>query len=81
MELEPEVCRPAQVPEDAFDELKVAVARCMHEQAALLHGIREIGARQRQVLERTSQAAVERRVVEERPGVGGEFGERVHRRR
>ena len=52
----------AKVSEDAFDEILVYVARSMHVQARLIDAIGDVWARERQVLKRPGDAAIERAV-------------------
>ena len=52
----------AKVSEDPFDEIPVYVARSMHVQARLIDAIGDVRARERQVLKRPGDAAIERAV-------------------
>ena len=45
MDPKPEVCRATQIPKNPLDKLVMAIPRRVHEQAALLDNIGEVGAR------------------------------------
>jgi hypothetical protein len=61
------------VPQDSLDELKMSFPGVVHEQTHLLHRMREVRARQCQVLQRTSEAAVLARIDDGEPIGAGQF--------
>jgi hypothetical protein len=53
----------------------------MHVEADLLDGVGDVGAGECQVLEGPGEAPEVSRISNRRPGLGGDLGLRVHRRR
>jgi hypothetical protein len=72
------VKRALDVPKDSFDQQQVLITRVVHVEAYLLHGISDVGARERQVLEGTSKTSVLRRIGDRRASLSGELGRCVH---
>jgi len=66
------------VPKDALDQREMSFARFMYEEAHLLHSLHQVGASERQVLERADETPVRGRVVDGSALRGRELGTRVN---
>jgi len=64
-QLNAEVACPFDIPEDAFQHRLMNIAWCMHMQAHLLHGVRDIRTCARQILQGPGNAPVSGGVAEE----------------
>jgi hypothetical protein len=67
------------IPKDAPDQREVSFARVMHEEAHLLYSIGQVGASERQVLERAGETPVRAGISDRGARRGRELGTRVNR--
>jgi hypothetical protein len=69
---------PLEVPKNPLNQVKVRLARSMHIEARLLHGMSNIRARQCKVLKGAYKAAILGRVSNQRTIIGGELATSVN---
>ena len=65
------------IPDNAFESLKVCLPGIVHEQTNLLNGVRNVRSGNSEVLEGADKASVECRILYRRPSGSTEFGARV----
>jgi hypothetical protein len=72
---------PLHIPKYALDQCKVSFARIMHEEAYMLHSVRQVRASERQVLKGAGETLVRGAVSDGSALCGRELGMRVDRHR